>query len=186
MRKTAFFALIMMLLLSGCQRSDKDEKEFRNSYNSFIDAIEDNKGAESLDIPFDKNIVITQMKDGTYHYKITIDNPKTAMYSIQALVMDRSMDGSTSDYPNIGLTTQEAEDPYSMIPYQNNEDRMFVKSITLEGTSTSPVFTLNVLVTWKDYAKLKTSSAYFNFTYDNEQAVKDAVEEEMSSEDASE
>lgn len=160
--------------MSGCSRSDSTDKEFRDKYNSFVDAIIDNNNVETNDIPFSHTLTVEKDSDGSYRYEVTIDNPKIAMYNIQMMVVDKSV---SADYPFIGLLPDE--DSYSMIPFQENRDKFFVKGIKLGGISQSPTFTLNIIVTWKDYAKLNTTTAFFNYTYDydKEQAAKAASEE---------
>lgn len=160
---------IMALLLSACSEKDKSEQEFRYTYNSFVDSILDNNGADSIDIPFRHSLEVTKESSGEYRYAITVDEPRIAMYNIQMMAVDKSASGQ---YPFIGL--MQNEDQYSMIPNQENKEKYFVKGIILEGSSATPKFTLYVQVSWKDYAQINTSTVFFSYTYDYD---KDHIEQ---------
>lgn len=163
MRKLLVLSIAAIVLLSACSRNDTSEKDFMNTYNSFVDSILDNNGSESKDIPFTHSINVVKESSGEYRYEITIDNPKVAMYNIQMMVVDKN---SKSEYPFIGLLPED--DVYSMIPFQENKDKSFVKGILLSGISTNSKFTLNVQVSWKDYAQVNTHTVFFNYVYDYE------------------
>lgn len=171
MRLWKVLCVLCVLVLGACSKNDTANKDFENTYNSFVQSILDNNGAETKDLPFSHRLEVVQNNEGMYHYKIIVDNPKIAMYSIQMLVVDKSMDGSQTMFPCIGIHPDE--DLYSMIPFQENVDKKFMKGVILEGVTPSSKFTLNVEASWKDYAKVKTSTAFFNYTYDYE---KDHVE----------
>lgn len=169
---------IVALALSGCSRQDKSEQDFRYTYNSFVDSILDNNGAESIDIPFHHSLEVTKESSGEYRYAITIDEPRIAMYHIQMMAVDKSASGQ---YPFIGL--MQDEEMYSMIPNQENREKYFVKGIILEGSSTTPKFTLYVQVSWKDYAQINTSTVFFSYTYDYD---KDHAESSEGSDESGE
>ncbi len=159
----------MIFLLTGCSTQDGSAKDFRYTYNSFVDSILDNNGVDSVDIPFRHQLEVTKESSGEYRYAITVDEPLIAMYNIQMMAVDKSASGQ---YPFIGL--MQDEPMYSMIPNQENKEKYFVKGIILEGSSATPKFTLYVQVSWKDYAQINTSTAFFSYTYDYD---KDHVEE---------
>lgn len=154
--------MLCMLVLVGCSKKTMNENDFHNTYNSFVDSILDNNGAESVDIPFRHKLDVQKISENEYHYTVTIDEPKIAMYHIQMMVVDRNMSGT---YPFIGLLNNK-DDHYSMIPHQENKNQNFVKGISLEGVSQTPSFTLNIQVSWKDYAQVNTYTAFFNYTYE--------------------
>lgn len=160
---------VLALCIGGCSQRSNSNQDFQYTYNSFVDSILDNNGADTKEIPFSHKLEVTKESSGEYRYAITIDNPRVAMYNIQMMVVDKSASGQ---YPFIGLMSDETL--YSMIPNQENKDKYFVKGIVLEGTSSTPKFTLLVQVSWKDYAQINTRSVFFSYTYDYD---KDHVEE---------
>lgn len=169
---------VAFLVLSGCSKHRTSDKEFKNTYNSFVDSIYDNNGVDSTDIPFSHHLEVEEDEDGRYHYQVTIDEPRIAMYQIQMMVVDKA---STQEYPFVGLMKEE--DPINMIPYQENKEKNFVKGIILEGVSTNPAFSLLVQVSWKDYAQIHTRTVFFSYTYDAKQA---QIEKEVQNEDGNE
>lgn len=169
MRKISILCFLTLCLISGCSKRNTADKEFTNTYNSFVESIMDNKGAVSSDIPFAYTLHVEKSTNGTYHYDVVIDQPRIAMYNIQMMIVDKN---ATDDYPFIGLLPDE--DPYAMIPNQENKDKNFVKGISINSVSASPTFELQVMVSWKDYAQINTSTVFFTLTYDDTQPVEDA------------
>lgn len=167
MRKLGIFCIIIVVLLCGCKRTTKKEQEMLNNYKSFMEAIIDNKGAESANIPFEHRLEVKKNKDGLYEYTVTIHNPKVAMYDIEMMVLNKNIDADKEWMPNLGLT-DDANEKYTMIPFQSKKEDGYYSGIQLSGQSSSPKFTLNVMVTWKDYAKLNTTRAFFNYTYEDQ------------------
>ena len=163
MRKRGILCFVVLFLLSGCSKRNTADKEFTNTYNSFVESIMDNKGTISSDIPFSYTMKVEKQSNHTYYYDVTIDQTRIAMYNIQMMIVDKNAGG---DYPFIGLLPDE--DVYAMIPNQENKDKNFVKGITLGGVSSSPAFELQVMVRWKDYAQVNTSTIFFTLTYDEQ------------------
>ncbi|MCI9292230.1 MAG: hypothetical protein HFF02_02880 [Erysipelotrichaceae bacterium] len=159
MRKRMVLGLVVVLL-SACTQKVESDKDFQYTYNSFVESILDNNGVQSKDIPFTHTLDVSEDKNGEYRYKITIDEPRIAMYNIQMMVVDKTANGQ---YPFIGLMN---DDMYSMIPNQENKEKNFVKGIVLEGVSKTPKFTLYVQVNWKDYAQVNTKTVFFTYTYE--------------------
>lgn len=184
MRKLGIFCIMIVVLLSGCKRSTKKEQEMLNNYKSFMEAIIDNKGAESTNIPFEHRLEVTKSKDGMYEYSVTIHNPKVAMYDIEMMVLNKNIDASKEWMPNLGLT-DDVNEKYTMIPFQSKKEDGYYSGVQLGGQSSSPKFTLNVMVTWKDYAKLKTTKVFFNYTYEYQDEQKE-VGSQASSNDTTE
>ncbi len=176
--------LVLTLCVSACSDRNTKDKEFQNTYNSFVDSILDNNGADTAEIPFAHHLEVTKESSGEYRYAITIDDPKVAMYHIQMMVVDKAAGGQ---YPFLGLLNDE--EMFSMIPNQENKDKYFVKGVVLEGLSPNPKFTLYVQVSWKDYAQINTSTVFFSYTYDyekqnanNKQPVNDKEKENAETE----
>lgn len=175
MRKLLVLCIAGLLLTTGCSKHNSNEKDFQNTYDSFVDSILDNNGAESNDIPFSHNLQVVKESSGEYRYEITIDQPRVAMYNIQMMVVDKNTSG---EYPFIGLLSDE--DQYNMVPFQENKEKNFVKGIILGGVSANPKFSLHVQVSWKDFGQINTNTAFFNYTYDyDKDHVEDAVPQDQ-------
>ena len=159
------------LLLTGCGDAHKEEQESIKNYESYVDAVLNNKGSESKIIPFDYKLSVFKQKDNSYQYEIIISNPRVAMYNIQAIAVDPALDSNSNVYPCLGLLGDDAKTSFNMIPYQANGARNFVSKIFLDGISEHDQFTLQVMVTWKDSKLVNTSRVFFTCNYaqkDNE------------------
>ncbi|MBS6373626.1 MAG: hypothetical protein KH431_03290 [Erysipelotrichaceae bacterium] len=165
------FLLMLMIagLTAGCSAGGLSDREREEKYNEYIQTVEDNKGAVSQNIPFRYDLDVTKAKNGEYEYTVTIDKPQIAMYDIEAIIVDSTKVNTTDMMPNLGIIDDE-DAVYNMIPFQVNAKRGFHKGIQLNGYTKKNTFTLQVMVTWKDYAKLNTSKAFFNFSYDEKKA----------------
>lgn len=170
-------------IVYGCSGKDNTSEERSKKYNEYVKTVEDNKSTVTADIPFDHSLKVKKAKDGSFEYTVTIDNPKIAMYSIEEIVVEKDKIGSKAMFPNIGIIDDE-DAQYNMIPFQSNNEKGFQKGIQLNGVTNKKSFTLYVLVTWKDYAKLNTSRAFFHYTYDydKEKAAQDQSEDNQTPE----
>ena len=177
LRKLILF-IVLTLFVSACSDRTTKDKEFQNTYNSFVDSILDNNGADSTEIPFEHHLEVTKESSGEYRYAITIDDPKVAMYHIQMMVVDKAAGGQ---YPFLGLMNDE--EMFSMIPNQENKEKYFVKGVVLEGISANPKFTLYVQVSWKDYAQINTSTVFFSYTFDYDKQQKEEAKEKKNVKD---
>lgn len=162
MRKRWCLILIAVIAISGCSNIKKLKEETYKLYQEYMDLIFENKENESSNIPFEHSMEVIQASDGTYHYVITIDQPKTAMYQIQMMAVDKTLDSTKVVYPTIGLLGEDGDDSIQMVPNQVNVDKNYVAGVQLEGVSEKPDFRLNVMVVWKDYENLMTYKVFFN------------------------
>lgn len=166
MHKKIFLCLFSLLLFSGCMtQAAKDEKESLKNYESYIDAIINNKGIESKNIPFDYKLNVVKKNDSSYEYEVIISDPQVSMYDIKAIAIDQSIDSNSNVFPCFGLLGDDYKTSYYMIPYQVNTQRNFIAGFALNAVSAKPQFTINVLVSWKDASLQKTSRVFFNCNY---------------------
>ena len=63
-----------------------------------------------------------------------------------------------------------------MLPFQSRKEKNFVSGMQLSGISQTPKFSLNILVTWKDYSKTNTYRAFFNYDYEYTESEEAPVE----------
>lgn len=162
MRKVFPLILCMLLLLSGCNKRSKQEEESMKNYETFINAVINNKGIETKSIPFDYRLVQQKLDDGSYEYEVQIDNPRVAMYDIQAIAVNQANDSNTNVYPCIGILGKDISESFNLIPYQSNPNLDYWKGIGLNGISKDKQFTLNVMVSWKDSTRANKYSVFFN------------------------
>ena len=165
MRKLAIISFAVLLFLSGCSDTKSEDKESMKKYESYIDDVTNNQGIESKIIPFNYNLNVYKQKDDTYQYELVISDPRTAMYSVQAIAVNPEVDSNTNIHPCLGLLGEDAKQKFNLVPFQSNLEKNFFKGIYLEGVSEKSQFTLNVMVTWKDASLTKDNRVYFNANF---------------------
>ena len=138
-------------MLTGCQfihgnstiqNSDKyiDLCEVLLNHKDFLDK------SEFFDVSYD----ITKIDDG-YRFYVIIDNPKIAMYNIEAIALEKGFDYKNKMAANIGVFEDEG---YNIVPNQINVERRYVKGINISGVSQNRNTILYLLVQWnnKDFS----------------------------------
>lgn len=165
MRRLSIVCIVVMLLLTGCRNNHTDEAESLKTYETFIEAINNNKGIESKIIPFDYKLNVFKQKDNSYQYEIKIFNPRVAMYNIKMIAVDKAVDANQNIYPCLGILGDDASVSYNMIPFQGNAELGFIKMIGLDSVSREKQFTLNVMVTWENSDGVETSRVFFNSSF---------------------
>ena len=162
------FLLSCIFLLTGCfLQNDQDDLSLKK-YNDQLDAIIDNAGIVSEHIPFDYKMEVMKQDDGTYRYEISILNPQQAMYDIEFIAMDPSLNRNEYIFPCIGILGEDANTDFHMIPYQSAPSKGYVRLLMLDAVSLNNPFTINVMVQWKDASLQNTSRVFFNCHYAEE------------------
>lgn len=179
MRRRSIICLLFLLLVSGCSFKDSQNENIK-IYESFIDAVVNNQGIESTNIPFDYKMYVYKQKDNTYKYEIEISNPQVAMYDIQAIAVDQEINSNNNVYPCIGILEDDDALSYNMIPYQSYGEKGYIKAFILDAISNQEQFTINVMVTWKDSSLRNTSRVFFNCNYVQEKGDDGKGEKETS------
>lgn len=185
MRKITIFFILTACLLSGCTNKKEKQAEAMSNYISFRDSIIDNNNGETTDIPFSHKLEVDKLSDGTYEYVITIYDAKVAMYNIEWMIYDRSIDNGKNEaiFPTYGIIDDDTKD-FTMLPFQSRKEKNFVSGMQLSGISQTPKMTLNILVTWKDYSKTNTYQAFFNYTYEYTEPVEQVPVENATNEES--
>ncbi|WP_416326512.1 hypothetical protein [[Eubacterium] hominis] len=168
MRRCSLIAICLLVLLCGCSGKSKKEEESMKNYETFINAVMNNKGNVSKTIPFDYKLIQQKQADGSYKYEVIINNPRVAMYDIQAIAIDQAVDSNTNIYPCLGLVGDDIDHAYSMLPFQAYPDLDYWQGIILDGISKEKQFTLNVLVSWSDATRTNKFNAFFNLSFAEE------------------
>ena len=158
-----------LLLISGCSKKDPNQisTEKMQLYTAYYKSImEMDRFQEKSDF-YDLEVVMNQLPDGTYRYYVILDQPRVAMVDVEMLVVDAAVDYSQTSVfaPAVGLVENE---DYALIPNQVYAELGDGKGLMASGETTSPIVSLNVMVLWKDYAKLKETREYLQLTGDFE------------------
>ncbi len=147
---------LCLSLLSGCSlfKDDKKQQDSLQKYQTYLTSLIEQDRFLDGSHYFDISAIYNRLEDGTYRYDVFIENAQVAMYSIEILVIENTAKRTDEViYPCVGIF--ELED-YAMVPFQKNEAEGFVEGFQLTGISKQEYPTLNILVTWKNYAKLNT------------------------------
>ena len=161
--KKIITVLLVVLLLCACQNKGQKKTDASDRYLSIIDNIFTHNDFVSNSNYFDINAEVAKIDDG-YRFYVTIDNPRNALYDVEALAVEEGVDYSKIMAANIGIF-EDSE--YCLIPNQTNPNRGFVEGVVISGVSTNPEVTLYVYVSFKNedrsltrYEYIKLNAAY--------------------------
>ena len=157
--KKIFLLLLLVCSLTACDV--EVEKDIRNE-ERYFDLVElirgDQKFKESSEY-FDISTDMAKIDNG-YRYYIFIDNPRIAMYDIEAMALVDGIDYNKVVAPSVGVLEEVV---YNMIPNQTNLDKNYVKGIVLSGDIDRPNADIKMNVQWKDKTHHNTYGEYYSF-----------------------
>ena len=156
--------LLVVFLLSACSSDSTINKSASERYNSMIEQLSSRTDFKSSSEYFDISFDIASIENG-YRFYISIDEPKVAMYNIEAIAIEANVDYSNIMAANIGLFEDEK---YSLIPNQSYADKAFVKGVNISGTSENANPTLYVLVVWSNKDLSVTKREFIKVGENNE------------------
>ena len=148
--------IVLLLTICGCKTLSKQDNAPNQRYFSLIDAIKERDNFVETSNYFDINVEMATINEG-YRYYVTIDNPRTAMYDVEAVAIEKEVDYTNKMAASIGLFDETA---YSMIPNQKNPNKGFVSGVVMSGTTTNPETTLYIFVSFKNEDHSLTYSEY--------------------------
>ena len=137
-------------MLFGCNIDNKridpterymDMADLINSYDTFLDH------SNYFDIHGEIDIIEESEYKGKYRFYIFIDNPRIAMYDVEAMAIEKNKDYESQMAANIGIFD---EIEYTLIPNQANPDKGYYKGIVISGISEKANTSLYVLVQWRN------------------------------------
>lgn len=143
--KKIIISLLVLLVLCGCSKNNA-QKANEEKYLDYCDLLMTHEEFKDRSEFFDVTSDITSTEEG-YRYYIIIDNPKIAMYNIEAIALEKEVDYTKNMAASIGIFE---ENKYTFIPNQANPDDGFVKGVSISGLTTNPSPTLYLLVEWND------------------------------------
>ena len=124
----------------------KNDDDKTTRYEGFISLIKEYDQYQESSNYFDIAVEMAKIDNG-YRYYITIDNPRIALYDVEALAIESDVDYDATMAANVGIF-EETE--YNMIPNQHNVDKGYVEGIVMSATCDKSNTTLYILVQWKN------------------------------------
>lgn len=164
--KKIILVLTILLLLCGCDEVGKENIDPNQRYYSLIDNINEHDSFLDHSNYYSIKTDMAKINDG-YRYYITIDEPKCALYDIEALAIEKNVDYSTNMAANVGIFDEKE---YSMIPNQKNVDKGFVSGLVISGITDSPETTLYIYVSFKnsDYSNVNNEYLKLDVRFEGE------------------
>lgn len=158
------FTFILVLLLCGCNvKKTTDSND--DKYLNMIDTINDHQVFSDSSAFFDISGDVAKTNDG-YRYYVIIDNPRNAMYGIEAIAIEKGFNYSLNMAANVGIFEDIS---YNMLPGQANVDKGYVSGLSISGITTNENPTIYVMVQWYS-AKQEIHQEFFelNLTFEEE------------------
>lgn len=155
--KKLLILLLALLTLSGCAEIGKQDVDPNKRYFAIIETIKERDAYNSSSNYFDINVEMASI-DGGYRYYVTIDNPRAALYDVEAIAIETDVDYTNNMAANVGIFEDKE---YSMIPNQKNPDKGYVSGLVISGVSEKPETTLYIYVSFKSEDYSNTHTEYF-------------------------
>lgn len=150
--------------MSSCASNNTLDPSAVEKYNSMIEQLNSRTDFKTSSEYFDIDLEVGTIDDG-YRFYITIDNPKAAMYNVQAVAIEGDVDYQDTMAANIGLFEDTT---YCLIPNQTNVSKGFVKGINISGVSNNENPIIYVLVSWSNKDLSVTKREFFKLGVNNE------------------
>lgn len=149
--------LLVLLCLCACTEVGKEDVDPDKRYFALIDSIKERDVFVEKSNYFDIATEIAPIEGG-YRYYVTIDNPRAALYDVEAMAIEKNVDYTNSMAANIGIFD---ETEYAMIPNQKNPDKGYVSGVVISGITENPQTTLYIYVSFKNEDYSNTHVEYF-------------------------
>lgn len=164
MKKLLFVLISYSLLLSGCTKKDDTTKALNALYEGYYEAVSSSEYFITQSDYYTLSGEIVAVQDGTYRYSIILDNPQIAMYDVVMMGVENNIEYSEAKkmMPSIGLLS----DKYSLIPFQSNSEKNYVKGLVISGESKKVSVQLKLLVEWSNRLRDKQYREFFDITLD--------------------
>ena len=151
-------AIILTCFLVGCTTNDNVSEATAKRYNEMITLLNEQVEYTEEESYFSIYAEISKVSDG-YRYYIFIENPKVAMYNVEAIAITNGVDYTTNMASNVGIFD---ETKYNLVPNQVKIEDGYAKGIMLSGISSYADNDLYVLVQWRDVSLTNVSREFIH------------------------
>ena len=172
--KKLVLLLLLVCSLNACAVEVEKDISDEQRYFDLIEVIRSDQKFLEQSQYFEISTDMARIDNG-YRYYIFIDNPRIALYEIEAMALVDGVDYHKVVAPSIGVLEDAI---YNMVPNQTNTDKNYVKGLVLSGDCTTPNINLKMIVRWKDKTHSEYSSEYYAFGIDYVEAVDENIETE--------
>ena len=155
--KKILTVLLVLLCFCGCSEIGKKNVDPNQRYFALIDTIIERDSFINVSNYYDLNVEMAKIDDG-YRYYVTIDNPRSALYDIEAIAIEKDVDYTNKMAANIGIFEDSV---YSMIPNQKNPEKGYVSGLVMSGVTDSPEIVLYIYVSFKNEDYSNIHNEYF-------------------------
>lgn len=167
MKNKLVLLLVVLLSVSGCQSTNKTEQIIKQKYETYYHEIMNNELFSASSSYFDLTGTINEVGPNKYRYDLIIDNPKVAMFSVNALVVENNRDLFSEQIDSVlPLAYSTSKLPINLMPFQVNLTQGYVKGVVLSGIVNELPVNLKVVVLWEDYGEIKDYKQFIELNLD--------------------
>ena len=130
-------------MLSGCS-INKSEDNTQENYLNLIETLNEHTTFSETSNNFSIACDIAKTDDA-YRYYVIIDNPRNAMYGVEAVAIEKGVDYSLNMAANVGIFENRE---YNLVPGLADKDKGYVSGLSISAISATPNPELYVLVQW--------------------------------------
>lgn len=154
--KKILILLLLFLCVCACDKIGEKKVDSNQKYTNIIENIQEHEHFSDSSNYFDISAEMASI-DGAYRFYVTIDNPKSALYDVEAIAIEKGKDYKTNMAANVGIFEDEE---YAMIPNQTNPQKGYVAGLVISGVTENPETTLYINVSFKNKDHSSINSSY--------------------------
>ncbi len=145
--KRLITVLLVLLFCCGCTvRKQETKLDPTERYFDMVDLASTYEVSETKPEYYDLSGEVSKIEGG-YRYYVFIDNPRIAMYDVEAIAVVEGVDHRKTMAASVGIFEEKE---YNMIPNQRNIDRGYVGGIAISGTCAKRDVSLRVFIRWEN------------------------------------
>lgn len=142
-----------VFLLCGCDGANEHQQQ-QDLLEQLQTQLENRSFSVSDSLPFQYDVEISQEGE-SYSYVLVIDHFEHAMYDVKVVGMP------LQEPSRLCFVGFEEEAGIQIIPNQEDVEKGYYSSITLNGTFTSSDDVVGVVIQWKDVSGVNTYQRYW-------------------------
>ena len=144
--KRLILVFFVLLFCFGCTKKQDVLQDPTERYYAMVDLASTYEVSESKPEYYDVSGEVSKI-DGGYRYYVFIDNPRVAMYDVEAIAVVEGVDHKKTMAANVGIFEEKE---YNMVPNQKNIDIGYVGGIAISGICATENVSLRVLIRWEN------------------------------------